>query len=227
MESHDQASPFAVLRGLADQADFVHRFVLRHPEVSVAGEREEVIERLRPTHLAHVREMGFKAEEWCIAGQVHGAEVGVVDEPLATPWEGVDGFVSRSSDVVLGIYVADCCAVYLVDSETGIFGLVHSGRKGSEQGITGNAIRAMRGLGSRVEDIRVVLSPCIRPPAYEVDFAKLIVADCLKAGVSADQVHDEEVCTSSDLSRYYSYRIEKGQTGRMLALLGRRGGACA
>jgi hypothetical protein len=28
------------------------------------------------------------------------------------------------------------------------------------------------------------------------------------------------VCTACDLARYYSYRAEKGKTGRMLALLG-------
>jgi copper oxidase (laccase) domain-containing protein len=28
------------------------------------------------------------------------------------------------------------------------------------------------------------------------------------------------VCTACDLERYYSYRVEKGKTGRMLALLG-------
>ncbi|MFM7605090.1 MAG: laccase domain-containing protein, partial [Prosthecobacter sp.] len=28
-------------------------------------------------------------------------------------------------------------------------------------------------------------------------------------------------CTTSDRNRFYSYRLEKGRTGRMLALLGR------
>jgi polyphenol oxidase len=28
------------------------------------------------------------------------------------------------------------------------------------------------------------------------------------------------VCTACDLHRYYSYRAEKGKTGRMLALIG-------
>ena len=36
-------------------------------------------------------------------------------------------------------------------------------------------------------------------------------------GVTA--VHDCDVCTACDLNRYYSYRAEKGRTGRMLAFL--------
>ena len=74
-------------------------------------------------------------------------------------------------------------------------------------------------FGVEPVDIIVQLSPCIRPPTYEVDFARTIREDCLAAGVPAEQVHDDGTCTSSDHDRYYSYRIEKGKTGRMLALM--------
>jgi copper oxidase (laccase) domain-containing protein len=64
----------------------------------------------------------------------------------------------------------------------------------------------------------VQLSPCIRPPHYEVDFAAQIIKQCRDRGVQ--QIHDSGKCTASDLASYYSYRMEKGRTGRMLALLG-------
>ena len=62
------------------------------------------------------------------------------------------------------------------------------------------------------------LGPCIRPPHYEVDFAAEIRRQC--RGLRA--VVDCGSCTASEPSRYYSYRREKGQTGRMLALLALR-----
>jgi purine-nucleoside/S-methyl-5'-thioadenosine phosphorylase / adenosine deaminase len=34
------------------------------------------------------------------------------------------------------------------------------------------------------------------------------------------EIHDSGMCTACDLNRYYSYRAEKGKTGRMLALTG-------
>jgi len=43
----------------------------------------------------------------------------------------------------------------------------------------------------------------------------------IDAGVPENQFTDLGTCTSSDLESYYSYREEKGSTGRMLALLGR------
>ena len=76
--------------------------------------------------------------------------------------------------------------------------------------------------GSRPADLIVQLSPCIRPPAYEIDFAAAIRHSCAEAGVPAGQIHDSGACTSRDLARYYSYRLELGQTGRLLAVIGWR-----
>lgn len=199
-----------------------HRFVMRHPEVAVDAEREEVVERLWPWHAEQVRELGFLPERLVRAEQVHGAEVAVVRgaEGMVA---GVDGLISNLPGLMLGIYVADCCAVYLVDPEAGSFGLVHSGKRGSEMNITGVAIRLMvEEHGARPERMKVVLSPCIRPPRYEVDFAAQILAGALEAGVDKANVVDSGVCTAADLGRFYSYRAERGRTGRMLALLGRK-----
>jgi copper oxidase (laccase) domain-containing protein len=114
--------------------------------------------------------------------------------------------------------VADCCAVYLVDPVRSAIGLVHSGKKGTELGIVSKAIESMaQHFGSRASDLVVQLSPCIRPPHYEIDFAANIVRQCRDLGVSS--VNDCAVCTACDLDRYYSYRAEKGRTGRMLAFL--------
>ncbi len=64
----------------------------------------------------------------------------------------------------------------------------------------------------------VRLSPCIRPPHYEVDFASEIIRQSRALGVQ--HIHDSGTCTAGDLGRYYSYRAEKGRTGRMLAVIG-------
>lgn len=213
---------FAPLRALP--AGFAHRFVLRHPEVDVKGERDEVIARLRQEHLRHARALGFAEGALVTARQVHGDSVAVVreDTPEGHEFVDADGLISNVPGRVLGIFVADCCAVYLVDAEVGSYGVVHSGRKGSEAGIVARAIAAMgREHGAVPGRMRVQLSPCIRPPAYEVDFAAMIRRDAAAAGVPMERIHDEGVCTSSDLSRFYSYRVEKGRTGRMLALFGR------
>ncbi len=214
--------------GLDTLSAFDYRFLLRQAELDVDGERLEVIERLTPFHHEHVRQMGRSSvTDLRLAEQVHGAEVAVVAAdaglPDGAPISGVDGLVTNVAGVVLGIYVADCCAIYLADPLTGAIGLLHSGRKGSEQGIIKQGLRLMQeNYGSRMEDVRVQLSPCIRPPAYEVDFAELIRRDALEMGIRPEHLWDCGLCTSLDLQRFYSYRVEKGRTGRLLALLSRR-----
>lgn len=131
---------------------------------------------------------------------------------------GCDGIITNRREVALGIYVADCCAVYIVDPKKPAIGLVHSGKKGTELGVVTNAIAQMKAhFGSNPADLVVQLSPCIRPPHYEVDFAATIIGQCRAQGVK--QIHDSGICTACHPDLYYSYRAEKGRTGRMLALL--------
>lgn len=199
------------------------RFLTRVEGVEVDTDREATVARLEPFHRASVEEMGFSWEECWRAEQVHGAEVAVVRScEKASVIEGVDGLISEDAGVLLGIYVADCGAIYLVDQVTGAIGLLHSGKKGTELGILTKALKMMeREFGTKASDVLVVLAPCIRPPAYEVDFAAEIKRQALSAGVLDENFTDCGICTSQNLETYYSYRAEKGATGRMLALLGK------
>ncbi len=207
---------------LAALPTFSHRFTLRHPTIPVDAERAEVVERLWSWHREQAAEMGFSPNSLCIAEQVHGKGVAVVHEAPQEPILAVDGLISNTVGLVIGIYVADCGAIYLADPVSGAFGVLHSGKKGSEMGIAAEGIRLMQErFGAQAKDIRVQLAPCIRPPAYEIDFAAQIRESCLSSGILPEHYADCGICTSSCPQRYYSYRLEKGRTGRMLALLGR------
>lgn len=201
--------------------EVVHGFLGRVAGLDVKVDRALALERLDVYHRAAREELGLGDRFFVVGEQVHGREVAVVDERTPVPVPGVDGVITSSPELCLGVYVADCCAVYLVDPMRRVIGLLHSGRKGSELGITAVAIERMRTeFHCEPANIIVQLSPCIRPPNYEVDFAALIVAQCHAAGVT--QVYDCGTCTGANPNTYYSYRMEKGKTGRMLALLALR-----
>ncbi|MBK1855988.1 polyphenol oxidase family protein [Verrucomicrobiaceae bacterium 5K15] len=210
------------LQPIHAQPGFYADFIGRIPGVSVDTDREATVNRLQPAHEARVRELGFDWSQLHRAEQIHSAEIAVIGQGDAAPtWPQVDGLITDQSDVLLGIYVADCGAVYISDPVKRVVALLHSGKKGSEENITGKAILIMKErFGCRPADLQVALAPCIRPPAYEVDFAAEIQNQALAAGVPVEQFTDCHICTTSDLEQYYSYRVEKGSTGRMLALLG-------
>jgi hypothetical protein len=200
-----------------------HVFAQRIPGIDVSHDKAEVLERLDAAHHEIRHATGFGDWPLFTAEQIHGNKIAVIDSsnrgPVAREFPACDGIITNQSSVSLGIYVADCCAIFIVDPKTPAIGLVHSGRKGTALGVVTNAIRQMiERFGSDPANMIVQLSPCIRPPHYEVDFAAEIIRQCDALGVS--KIHDSGTCTARNLKRYYSYRAEKGKTGRMLAMLG-------
>ena len=197
-----------------------HVFTQRIPGIDVSHDKAEVLKRLGAAHREIRNAIGIGDWPLLTAQQIHGNKVAIIDRPVESDkhFAGCDGFVTNQPRVAVGVYVADCCAVYIVDTKTPAIGLVHSGRKGTELGVVPNAITQMiERFGSNPANMIVQLSPCIRPPHYEIDFAAEIIEQCRAQGVL--EIHDSGVCTACDLHRYYSYRAEKGKTGRMLALL--------
>lgn len=191
-------------------------FLSRVAGIGVDTDRATALARLAPVHAELLRGQGFAPENLATAGQVHGGAVAVAAGPGHHP--GVDALVTSQPGLTLGIYVADCAAVYLADRRGRAVGLVHSGRAGTAANITGHTIERMHAeFGVAPADLVVHLSPCIRPPLYETDFAAEIVAQARTAGVG--EILDDGICTGREIARYYSYRVERGRTGRMLAAL--------
>jgi copper oxidase (laccase) domain-containing protein len=191
---------------------------VRQPGVDVDAERAEAVERLSPAHASLRAELGLGRHAFCIAEQVHGAAVAVVEKNGPGFFPSVDSLVTASEGVCLGIYTADCCAVFLVDPERRAVALAHAGAKGTRLGVVLETVRCLQErFGCNPANLRALLSPCIRPPFYEWDFAGEIRRQLGDAGVGS--IVDSNRCTGAEPGRYYSYRIEKGRTGRMLGLL--------
>ncbi len=193
-------------------------FLRRAPGVDVQVDRETALARLHAIHHAAKEASGFAGMPLATAEQVHGCEVAVVGPSDIFPVPGCDGLVTTAPGLCLGIYVADCAAVYVADRFARGIALVHSGKKGTELGIVPRAMEKLcLACGAAPGDLIVQIGPCIRPPHYETDFAAEIVRQATAAG--GRDVRDCGTCTASDPAAYYSYRRELGRTGRMLALM--------
>ena len=96
-----------------------------------------------------------------------------------------DGIITTNRDLVPTVTVADCMPLYLYDPVTGVFGIVHSGWKGT--GIIVDAMQlAVRNYGARISDFCVVLGPHIRDCCYIVNkeradwFSQNFTPDCVR-----------------------------------------------
>jgi YfiH family protein len=109
---------------------------------------------------------GVERDHLLFMSQCHGADIAQVDGP----WEGeppaVDALVTTSADLALGVLVADCTPVLLVDAVAGVAAAVHAGRPGMMKGVVGRAVDAMTDLGAR--SISAVVGPSVCGRCYEV-----------------------------------------------------------
>jgi hypothetical protein len=104
-------------------ADFVERV----PGIPTSTNKEETLSKLLPHHALAALKLGFTSAH--LAEQVHGPKIITVtpDTPLIS--DGADGLISNRPGTLLGIHVADCGAVYLVDPQSKAIALLHSGKK--------------------------------------------------------------------------------------------------
>lgn len=201
-------------------AGYVADFIARLPDLQLSYDRQTI---MQDCLLPHQRILQQRyPQQWlqARAEQVHGNLVSRV-EPLAPEqlYPAADGLYSGDCGVMLGIYVADCAAVWLADRHGRGMALLHSGKQGTLQNISGVAVQKLAKLGIAASDLLAVISPCIRPPHYEIDIATLIAAQLREAGVRKEHLHDSGLCTASDTNSFFSYRMESGCTSRMLAVL--------
>lgn len=214
------AVPFETFPALDELSKIRAVFLQRVPGLDVKTNRETALKRLAGIHREALDAVGFLDMPLAKASQVHSANVVRISSTDTFPVPDCDALITTESNLCLGIYVADCAAVYVADRYGRGIGLAHSGRKGTELGIVSKTIAALCvAAGADPQDLIVQISPCIRPPHYEVDFAAEIRSQIAEAGVH--EIHDCTSCTGSNLEKYYSYRKEERQTGRLLAAMAR------
>ena len=193
-------------------------FIGRFPNVDVAMEREAAMATLAPLQKRVLEKHGLDNSPLVRAEQIHGVAVATVTGPSEKPLEGIDGLITATRGITLGISVADCAPVWILAQDGSAGALLHSGKKGTELGIVTHGIQSLCALsGKQPSELILMIGPCIRPPCYEVDFASEIRSQASRTGVI--DIHDDGICTACHPDRYYSYRREKGLTGRMLATL--------
>jgi YfiH family protein len=184
--------------------------------------------------------------------QVHGARVAAVGlADCGQVIAGTDALITNAPGVALMLRFADCTPIWLYDSRLRAVGLVHAGWRGTVSDVAGATVRAMQAcFGSRPRDLVAAIGPSIGPCCYEVgaDVAQAVERafghegapflepqaagkwhldmwaanrQCLaRAGVR--QVEVARMCTACHTEEWFSHRAERGQTGRMGALIALR-----
>jgi YfiH family protein len=186
-----------------------------------------------------------------ILNQTHSDRVFVLDDSekieKEVANENADAIITHLTDKPIGVLTADCVPIILFDPIKHITGVVHAGRKGTQQRILSKTIKMMnKTYGCALSHINIGIGPAIGGCCYEVDkpciepfinnfsqwkqfvqkapgdkfMLDLITAnefDALEAGVLPENIERSGHCTSCENHLWYSYRRE-GTTGRILTV---------
>lgn len=212
----------------------------------------DVPARVEANRDAVLRSLGVGRGDVCAFSQVHGDRV-LDGTPGWFELEG-DAATSDRRETLLVVSVADCFPLLFWDAQRAAVGAAHCGWRGTVRGLAGKVVAAMgERYGSRPEDVRVAIGPGIQAACYQVGaevveaFAEagfppsvavpdddgrhrldLVAANrwtLRRAGVRPERVRSLGSCTHCDAGRFYSYRRDRGVTGRHWAFIGLASGA--
>lgn len=177
--------------------------------------------------------------------QVHGASAERVrHERTWRECDSCDALWSDEREVALGIKVADCLPIKMVDPTHSVVAGVHSGWRGAVQEITSRTIDAIaRESAFDASSALAYLGPSIRVCCFEVgeevaerfderyvdrtrakphvDLVSYTTHVLRDRGFGEDRVFDSELCTRCEGSVFHSYRRDGSGGGRNLAIVAR------
>lgn len=160
-----------------------------------------------------------------------------------------DAIITNQRKILLGILVADCFPVILYDRNKHVAAVIHLGWRGTAAGLLGRTVMAMQEIfACRAADISAAIGPGIAAHSYEVDrpvrdcfrqgtdqwqriarevrlghwqldLQKSIALQLDAAGIDRAKVDNVAECTCCHKETFFSYRRDKGKTGRQMGFV--------
>ena len=207
--------------------------------LSTGDIRDHVIENRR----RFFNGLGLEIAQVATSHQVHGEQILYAD--TAGHREGYDALITDQPGVFVAVSIADCTPVLVYDASNRAVAAIHAGWRGTVAGIVGKTLLAMASrFGTQAGDCYAYVGTCIDECTFEVGadvadhftdafkrfdsekqkfFVDLKAANAaqLRAfGIPDNQLEISPFSTVQHNADYFSYRLERGQTGRMLAGIG-------
>ncbi|WP_263383504.1 peptidoglycan editing factor PgeF [Granulicella arctica] len=161
-----------------------------------------------------------------------------------------DGLITKLPGVLLGIQTADCVPVMVVDVEKRVVAVFHAGWRGTVRNIVGEGVlRMISEFGSDPGGLVAAVGPSIGACCYKVgeevqrsfrthfsgserlfndgylDLWEANRLQLMRSGLASSNVTVIAECTGcaqtkTGARKYFSHRIDKGITGRMMSIVG-------
>jgi YfiH family protein len=199
------------------------------------------------------RAFGITQDELVTVKQVHGSDILVINEPNEdySHFLGLEGdaIITNQTGVMIGVCVADCAPILLLDPEKKVIAAVHAGWQGTAARLASKAVAGMESLfGSDPQKLQAFIGPSIGKCCYEVDAPvrqaftqggiswdsctdqsgdgtwRLDLSGAnrdllLGAGLSSARIQMSDMCVCCHYELFFSYRRDSGETGRQMGFI--------
>ncbi len=113
------------------------------------------------------KKIGCNKKNLILLDQVHSNIVHNVNRVTKKKLKG-DSLITGKKGIALGILTADCAPVFIYDPINNFISALHAGWKGAFKQIISKTIKKFKIKGSNLNDLIVVIGPCISKNNYEV-----------------------------------------------------------
>ncbi len=111
--------------------------------------------------------IGCNKNNLILLNQIHSNNVFKISKVPKKKLKG-DSLVTNKKGIALGILTADCAPVFIYDPINNLISALHAGWKGAYKKIVSTTLRKFKSSGSNLNDLIVVIGPCIGKDNYEV-----------------------------------------------------------
>ncbi|MGZ4044416.1 MAG: peptidoglycan editing factor PgeF [Bacteroidia bacterium] len=200
------------------------------------GGSDDELSNIKTNRKIALKQLGLGHMELCNLKQVHGNTVHIAKPGQQ---EG-DALVTDKKNLVLAISIADCYPILFHDPVNNVIGAAHAGWRGTANKIAETTLNEMLKLGAKAENIQVAIGQGICQENFEVgnevteEFEKkgfptscwknnhIDLIACNLDVLKKNNIPEKNIwamnrCTFE--KDFFSYRRDKGLTGRMWAVI--------
>lgn len=173
---------------------------------------------------------GFENKRLIYMNQTHGANIEIVDENSPNLIENCDAIITKNSNLVLMVMVADCIPIVLFDKKQKIISVIHAGRNSTFLEISKKTAQIfIEKFKSNPDDLKAIFGPSIQSCCYEVspEMATIVEKSFGKSFVNhrnidlqainkmqlnslgIKNIEISKICTKCGDENYFSYRKDK------------------
>ena len=115
-----------------------------------------------------LKKIKLNANPLKLINQIHSNKIININKNNFDKIYSADGIISEDKNVNIAVLTADCCPIFIFDTDSSFICCIHVGWKGCFSNIIENAINKIKKIQPKVNKIIAIIGPCLNKNNFEV-----------------------------------------------------------